>query len=146
MLTEPGHSCSIVRKVVLDCNYRHYLWKLILDVLENEYTPLFLSSTFTHHHVESLTLSWWRSISYRNQSVDLQRKLMDWFLYDIALGHERVKRLYDKLPPFYVLLSISLYAKHTKNWVLFFRIMKPGKVLEPRGFRFFFPNCFIGKE
>ena len=30
-------------------------------------------------------------MSYRNQSIDLLRKSMDWFLYDIGLRHERVK-------------------------------------------------------
>ena len=39
----------------------------------------------------SLTLLWWRPLSYRNKSIDLLRKLMDWFLYDIGLRHERVK-------------------------------------------------------
>ena len=39
-----------------------------------------------------LTLSWRRAISYRNQSIDLLCKLMDWFLYGIGLHHERVKR------------------------------------------------------
>ena len=29
-----------------------------------------------------LTLSWQRSLSYRNQSIDLPCKSMDWFLYD----------------------------------------------------------------
>ena len=24
----------------------------------------------------------WKSLSYRNQSIDLQRKSMDWFLFD----------------------------------------------------------------
>ena len=38
-----------------------------------------------------LTLSWRGPISYRNQSIDLRRKSMDWFLYDIGLRHERVK-------------------------------------------------------
>ena len=38
-----------------------------------------------------LTLSHTRPISYRNQSIDLLCKSMDWFLYDIGLGHERVK-------------------------------------------------------
>ena len=38
---------------------------------------------------ETLTLSWRRPISYRNQSIDLLRKY--WFLYDIGLHHERVK-------------------------------------------------------
>ena len=38
-----------------------------------------------------LTLSWRRSLSYRNQSIDLQSKLIDWFLYNRDLRHERVK-------------------------------------------------------
>ena len=38
-----------------------------------------------------LTLSWRRPISYRNWSIDLQSKSMDWFLYDIGLRHERDK-------------------------------------------------------
>ena len=37
-----------------------------------------------------LTLSWRRPLSYRNQSIDLLRKSMDWFLYDNGLRHERV--------------------------------------------------------
>ena len=39
-----------------------------------------------------LTLSWRRPLSYRNQSIDLQSKSMDWFLYDNGPRHERVKR------------------------------------------------------
>ena len=38
-----------------------------------------------------LTLLRWRLISYRNQSIYLQKKSMDWFLYDIGLRLERVK-------------------------------------------------------
>ena len=30
------------------------------------------------------------SLSYRKQSIDLFSKLMDWFLYDSHLRHERV--------------------------------------------------------
>ena len=37
-----------------------------------------------------LTLSWRKLLSYRNQSIDLQTKSMDWFLYDDSLRHERV--------------------------------------------------------
>ena len=33
-------------------------------------------------------------ISYRNQSIDLLCKSMDWFLYDIGLRHERVKVIF----------------------------------------------------
>ena len=31
------------------------------------------------------------SLPYRNQSIDLLYKPMDWFLYDNGLHHERVK-------------------------------------------------------
>ena len=43
----------------------------------------------------SLTLSWPGPLSYRNQSIDLQSKSMDWFLYDNGPRHERVNRLLD---------------------------------------------------
>ena len=43
--------------------------------------------------VVSLTLSWQRPLSYRNQSIDLWSKSMDWVLYDNGLRHERVKVL-----------------------------------------------------
>ena len=39
-----------------------------------------------------LTLSRRRPLSYRNQSIDLRSKSMDWFLYDNGLRLERVKR------------------------------------------------------
>ena len=37
-----------------------------------------------------LTLSWRGSLSYRNQSIDLQSKSMDWLLYERDLRHGRV--------------------------------------------------------
>ena len=42
---------------------------------------------------DPLTLSWRRSLLYRNQSIDLQIKSMDWFLCDRDLRHERVNRM-----------------------------------------------------
>ena len=39
----------------------------------------------------SLTLSWWRSQSYRSKSNDFLCKSMDWFLYVSDLRHEKVK-------------------------------------------------------
>ena len=38
-----------------------------------------------------LTLSRRMPLSYRNQSIDLQSKSVDWFLYNNDLRHERVK-------------------------------------------------------
>ena len=43
----------------------------------------------------TLTLSWWRSLSYRNQFIDLKLKSVDWFLYDKDLRRERVKKQYE---------------------------------------------------
>ena len=43
-----------------------------------------------HLYVLVLTLSWRRSLSYRNQSNVLQSKSMDWFLYDRDLYHKSV--------------------------------------------------------
>ena len=36
-------------------------------------------------------------LSYKNQSIDLQSKIMDWFLYDRKLHNERVKYPFFKL-------------------------------------------------
>ena len=38
----------------------------------------------------NLSLSWRRPLSYRNQSINLLRKSMDWFLYDNGLRYEKV--------------------------------------------------------
>ena len=45
------------------------------------------------HAIDCLALSWRRPLSYRNQSIDLRSKSMDWFLYDNGLCHERVKEI-----------------------------------------------------
>ena len=37
--------------------------------------------------------------TYRNQSIDLQSKSMDWFLYHIGLSLERVKKDSSRLLP-----------------------------------------------
>ena len=44
----------------------------------------------------NLTLSWRKPIPFRNQSIDLLRKSMYWFLYDIGFRHERVKKHFFK--------------------------------------------------
>ena len=51
----------------------------------------YLSFSGTRPWQSLLTLSWWRPLSYRSQSIDLRCKSMDWFLYDNGLRHERVK-------------------------------------------------------
>ena len=50
--------------------------------------------------------SWWRSLSYRNQSMDLLCISMVWFLYNRDLKHERVKRIGN---PHYVIKGRSNY-------------------------------------
>ena len=45
----------------------------------------------TIKNLNPLTLSKWRSLSYRNQCTELQSKSVDWFLYDRDLRHKRLK-------------------------------------------------------
>ena len=57
-----------------------------------------------------LTLSWRRPLSYRNQSINLRSKSMNWFLYDNGLRHERVKE--DSVEPFRLIYRDFEYLKH----------------------------------
>ena len=67
----------------------------------------------------SLTLSWRRSLSYRNQSIDLLCKSMDYFLYDNGLGHENVNWsdviiiIISIKTHMYILVSLSYVARNT---------------------------------
>ena len=53
-----------------------------------------------------------RPIWYRNQSIDLLRKSMDWFLYDIGLRQERVKIFISE----YSSLNISKKIWKKNTW------------------------------
>ena len=72
-----------------------YIFKYIFKInrlhkvkMANNYqSPALICSTVTHGW--SLALSWQRSLSYRNQSIDLLCKSTDWFLYDRYLHFER---------------------------------------------------------
>ena len=44
-----------------------------------------------HTSNKALTLSLRRSLPYRNQSIDLLCQLMNWFLYDKDIWHEKVR-------------------------------------------------------
>ena len=59
----------------------------------------------SNHNQRGLTLSWRRPLSYRNQSIDLLHKSMDWFLYDNGLSHERFKSSIEVLATINSLLS-----------------------------------------
>ena len=63
---------------------------------------------------ETLSLSWRKSLSSRNHSIDLQSKPMDWFLYDSDLRHERVN---SKLAfTFNIEISELKYFCNIKNY------------------------------
>ena len=51
------------------------------------------------------------SFSYRNQSIDLQSKSMDWFLYDRDLRCERVNSLQTVLPLYLIMSLLSPICK-----------------------------------
>ena len=50
-----------------------------------------LITRLTCSHTQLINFFMMGSLSYRNQSIDLQSKSMGWFLYDKDLHHERVK-------------------------------------------------------
>ena len=75
-----GHTC---------CSYCYFQLQVYLSIHGCKHVWLFRGH-------QALIFSWRRSLSYRNQSIDLQSKLMDWFLYDSDLRHERVTALKDR--------------------------------------------------
>ena len=101
--------------------------KCILAAERLAFTLRFLA---TGDSQQSLTLSWRRLISYRNQSIDLLLKSMDWFLYDIGLRHERVNKGNKSekhlcLPwksRFLQKLETVLWIKHSEFLEAFFQI------------------------
>ena len=46
------------------------------------------TSRWIYTSSKTFALTWRRSLSYRNQSIDLLRRSMGWFLYDRDLRHE----------------------------------------------------------
>ena len=72
-------------------------------------------TTRTRDLLNNLTLSRRRPLSYRNQSIDLLRKSMDWFLYDNGLRLERVKGLIC-LFWFYEIKIINGHKHWKKVW------------------------------
>ena len=61
------------------------------------YLMIAVTLSFCHSYCKALmsdilTLLWRRSLPYRNQSIDLHCKSMNWFLYDRNLRHETVKK------------------------------------------------------
>ena len=75
------------------------------------YFFVFLSFFFSSFCILTQSnLSWRRSLSYTNQSIDLQSKSMDWFLYDNGLCHERVKCNFKLL----ITTSIEIQFKKRK--------------------------------
>ena len=61
-------------------------WLHVLFIIKRKCILLFIYLLLVLYS----TLSWRKPLSYRNQSIDLLCKSMDWFLYDNGLRHERV--------------------------------------------------------
>ena len=73
--------------------------------------------------IARLTLSWRRPLSYRNQSIDLLFKSMDWFQDDNGLRYERVKAVQKA-----VLLSLKILDK--TYMVRHINLKKRGSILQ----------------
>ena len=66
-------------------------------------------SIFAKSYTHDLTLSWRGPLSNRNQSIDLQSKSMDWFLYGNGLRHERIN----------IFLNCMKTLEKIKSWITF---------------------------
>ena len=89
------------------CSFEHcslrtstVFWNSVLLVSHSDFQfayivhllmTLCLIANFFQFFHKFLTLSGRRQLSYRNQSIDLQNKSMDWFLYDNGLRHKEFK-------------------------------------------------------
>ena len=78
------------------------LWWFLAKCSLVKWMVSFCSWLITQIVADYLTLSWRGPLSYRNQSIDLLRKSMDWFLYDNGLCHERVLNI----PPLMIFLCL----------------------------------------
>ena len=94
------------------CNFSQHVpiaeYLLFLYLLNQQ--PSVCHVIFSSSISWQLTLSWRRFLSYRNQSIDLLCKLMNWFLYDRYLRHERVRDY------FYINWTLTDSLSHSFCW------------------------------
>ena len=84
-------------------------YKSILNIKKEDNLGFLSLIFFEHSFTLPLVLSWRRSLSYRNQSINLQCKSMDWFLYHIGLRPKRVNhKCYLNRRNFLVILQCQL--------------------------------------
>ena len=82
------------KKLCEICRNTGFLWSVFSPIWTESYSYFLMFGQNQRFGILifllALTLSWRRSLSYRNQSIDLLSKSMGWLLYDRVLGHERV--------------------------------------------------------
>ena len=97
------------------------------------------------HCTKTEVFPWWRSLLYRNRSIDLESKSMDWFLYLKNLHHKRVNGKLHFLCCYFKTFSSILefsarygnpeaYLKpfQTSKTVCFAKIVKPLTIFAKR--------------
>ena len=80
-----------IKTVAQRCSIKKLFFKICQNSQENTYVDLFFIKVAELRPATFLTLSWRAPLYYKNQSIDLQSKSMDWFLYDNDLRHEGLK-------------------------------------------------------
>ena len=99
-------------RLVKRCAFNHPIFRFyqnIIFLIDKIFSSAMLVySIYNHINFCFLTPLWRRSLSYRNQSIDLQSKWMDWFLYDRNLRHKRVK--YDNTDLYQWLITSDVFV------------------------------------
>ena len=94
---------------------------------KNKSLPSRLSLVNLDKFINMYWLSWRRFLSYRNQTIDLLCKSMDWLIYDWISRHERVKEI---LNPFMANTSHHIEANqlicNTNQLVGFYMMVNIG--------------------
>ena len=68
------------------------------------------------------------SLSYRNQSIDLLRESMDWFLYVRDLRHERFKENFSYRKSSYFFCLQIFFVEYFRGFLVSIFVVFPGVV------------------
>ena len=94
LITKNIGNATLIHKIISQCSFilfehANFIHLLLQIFSIYPFDKLLLQISVLYLCYKILTLSWLRSLSNRNQSIDMLRKSVDCFLYDDGPRHER---------------------------------------------------------